>query len=47
MRPFFDEDVNVGLLVEPIIVRLPTLSWICESDVEDPDDLRDQLVDLT
>lgn len=39
-------DVDVGLLVKPIIVRLPPLARVREADVEDPDDLRDQLIDL-
>lgn len=47
MRPFFDVDVDAGLLVEPIIMGLPLLAWVHEADVEEPDDLRDQLVDLT
>ena len=46
MRPFFDIDIDAGLLVKPIIVRLPTFTRICEPNVEDSDDLRDQFVDL-
>ena len=46
VRPFFDVDVNVGLLVEPVVVRLPFLVGICEADVEGPDDLRNQLINL-
>lgn len=44
--PFFDADVNVGLLVEPIVVCLPLLTGLRKADVEDPNDLRDQLIDL-
>ena len=46
MRPLFDVDLNVGLLVEPVVVRFPPLARIREADVEDPDDFRDQLIDL-
>ena len=38
--------MNVGLLVKPVIVRLPSLARVHKADVKDPDDLRDQLIDL-
>lgn len=38
--------MNVGLFVEPIVVRLPLLTRVHEADVEEPDDLRNQLIDL-
>lgn len=47
VRPFLDVDVDAGLFVEPIIMRLPLLARVHKADVEEPDDLRDQLVDLT
>lgn len=46
LRPFFNVDVDVGLFVEPIVARLPLPARVREADVEDPDDLRDQLIDL-
>jgi hypothetical protein len=46
VRPFFDVDVNVGLLVEPIVVRLPFPVRVREANVKDSDDLRNQLIDL-
>ena len=46
VRPFFDRDVDVGLLVKPIIMRLPCLARLREADVEEPEDLRDQFIDL-
>ena len=39
-------DVDACLLVEPIVIRLPLLAWVHEADVEVPDDLGDQLIDL-
>lgn len=44
--PLLNIDVDACLLVEPIVLRLPLLAWIHEVDVEVPDDLRDQLIDL-
>ena len=46
VRPFSDVYVNAGLLIEPIIVRLPLRVRICKSNVEISDDLGDQLVHL-
>lgn len=43
---FLDIDMNVSLLVKPIIPRLPRLPWIRQSNVEVMHDLRDQLIDL-
>ena len=44
--PFFNVDVDVCLLVEPIIVRLPLLVRVCEADMKQPNDLRDQFIDF-
>lgn len=38
--------MNVSLLVKPIVVRLPPFARVREADVEEPDNLRDQLIDL-
>ena len=42
----FDVDVDVSLLIEPVIVRLPLLLWACKADMKKSKDLRDQLKDL-
>ena len=44
--PFFDVDVHVRLPIEPVIVRLPLFVRICKANVKEPDDLRNQLIDL-
>ena len=44
--PFFDVDVDAGLLFKPIIVRPPPSARIREADVKVPDNLRDQLVNF-
>ena len=41
MHPFFDVDVDVGLLVEPVIVRLPVLARIHEAEAKVPNNVRD------
>ncbi len=38
--------MDVDLLVEPIVVRLPSLTRVRKADMEDPNNLRDQLIDL-
>jgi hypothetical protein len=46
MRSFFNVDVNVGLRVKPIVVRLPFLVRVRKADVEGPYDLRDQFINF-
>lgn len=43
---FFDVDVDVSLLVEPVIVRRPLLVRACKADMKKSNDLRNQLIDL-
>ena len=38
--------MDAGLLVEPIVMRLPFVARVHKADAEGPHDLRDQLVDL-
>lgn len=47
MLPFFEQDLDVILLVKPIIARPPRFAWICKADAKRIQELGYEFVDFT